>query len=601
MISLLINGIQVDTPADFSVDMRFDNPYFKKSEDYSLDIELALDSPNNHLLFGNIGRIDVTKQKLSFAAVMLVNASTVFKGKATIIKITNRSVTLQLLGGTSEINYFSNDKMIDELSLAPLYMGVPYPHWNALSYVLVKEDEYNLFFGSVDEMDMVMFDQYTLDNKEPKSSVSGYHYLVGSEIYMSRADLIPVQPYLLKMIERVLTAAGYQIGRNDIADSWMRNLYIVNHRRKPGWSYVSENGKYKADAAIALPHWSFTTFLDELEKFLCVIFIINDNTVDIIDLNRFYEGSTEVVYVAEDCVLEEYEVELNDTDNDKNVTYGNVGYGMEYTDKFLKPDASIMAYSDRAEYDDYTALSEAFEATDSDTRKTLIWVDKSTGREYIAYTADNSTTLKPVNTFGNLMRTHSSEVDVTLNIVPADTVKRSASVYFDTSSIGGGVHLSFPLNQIVTKGTTVEEASSDSIQALIENDETVESTSSEDSSVMEVAISTGDSYVVGQVQGYDQKYPLPFVDFKHDGSYTLPEMSLSLHDVCEQSIGHRLAQLKQLDSGQAYIIRFLANKRPNVRAIFVIRNKRFVCSTLSVTYDNRGEKFVYEGEFFLYE
>ena len=69
MISLLINGIQVDTPDDFSVDMRFDNPYFKKSEDYSLDIELALDSPNNHLLFGNIGRIDVSKQKLSFSAL----------------------------------------------------------------------------------------------------------------------------------------------------------------------------------------------------------------------------------------------------------------------------------------------------------------------------------------------------------------------------------------------------------------------------------------------------------------------------------------------------------------------------------------------------
>ena len=70
MISLFINGSQVDTPADFSVDMRFDNPYFKKSEDYSLDIELALDSPNNHAIFGNIGRMDVTKQKLSFSAMM---------------------------------------------------------------------------------------------------------------------------------------------------------------------------------------------------------------------------------------------------------------------------------------------------------------------------------------------------------------------------------------------------------------------------------------------------------------------------------------------------------------------------------------------------
>ena len=599
MISLLINGVQVDTPADFSVDMRFDNPYFKKSEDYSLDIELALDSPNNHLLFGNIGRIDVTKKKLSYAAIMQVNASTVFKGKATIIKINNRSVTMQLLGGTSEINYFSNDKMIDELTLAPLYMGIPYKY--SPNQWLVREDEHKTVFGSVDDVDMVMFDQYTVEDKQPSKSIGWCNYLVLSEIHIDGAFNIPPQPYLIKMLERVLTAVGYQIGRNDIADSWMRNLYIVNHRRKPGWTYIEENGKFKAEASLALPHWSFTTFLDELEKFLCVIFIINDNTIDIIDLNRFYEGTTEIIYVPDDSILEEYEVELNDTDNDKNVTYGNVGYGLEYTDKFQKPDVSVMAYSDRQEYDDYTALSEAFEAMDSDTRKTLIFVDKATSREYIAYTVDNSTTLKPVNTFGNLMRTHSSDVDVTLNIVPADTVRRDVPVYFDTSSIGGGVHLSFPINQIVTKGTTIEEASSDSIQALIENDKAVESTSSEDNSVMEVALSTGDSYVVGQVQGQNQKYPIPFVDFKHDGSYTLPEMSLSLHDVCEQSIGHRLAQLKQLDSGQPYIIRFLTNKKPNVRAIFVIRNKRFVCSTLSVTYDNKGDKFIYEGEFFLYE
>lgn len=599
MISLLINGVQVDTPADFSVDMRFDNPYFKKSEDYSLDIELALDSPNNHLLFGNIGRIDVTKKKLSYAAIMQVNASTVFKGKATIIKINNRSVTMQLLGGTSEINYFSNDKMIDELSLASLYMGIPYKY--SPNQWLVREDEHKTVFGSVDDVDMVMFDQYTVEDKQPSKSIGWCNYLVLSEIHIDGAFNIPPQPYLIKMLERVLMAVGYQIGRNDIADSWMRNLYIVNHRRKPGWTYIEENGKFKAEASLALPHWSFTTFLDELEKFLCVIFIINDNTIDIIDLNRFYEGSTEIVHIPNDCILEEYEVELNDADNEKNVTYGNVGYGLEYTDKFQKPDVSVMAYSDRQEYDDYTALSEAFEAMDSGTRKTLIFVDKATSREYIAYTVDNSTTLKPVNTFGNLMRTHSSDVDVTLNIVPADTVRRDVPVYFDTSSIGGGVHLSFPINQIVTKGTTIEEASSDSIQALIENDKAVESTSSEDNSVMEVALSTGDSYVVGQVQGQNQKYPIPFVDFKHDGSYTLPEMSLSLHDVCEQSIGHRLAQLKQLDSGQPYIIRFLTNKKPNVRAIFVIRNKRFVCSTLSVTYDNKGDKFIYEGEFFLYE
>lgn len=599
MISLFINGTQVDTPADFSVDMRFDNPYFKKSGDYSLDIELSLDSPNNHAVFGNIGRMDVKKEKLSFSAVMLVNASTVFKGKATIIKISNRAVKLQLLGGTSEVNYFSNDKMIDELILAPLYMGIPYKY--SPNQWLVRENEHNTVFGSVDDVDMVMFDQYTVEDKLPKDSIGWCNYLVSSEIGIDGAVNIPPQPYLVKMIERVLNASGYQIGRNDIEDSWMRNLYIVNHRRKPGWTYVEENGRFKAEAAIALPHWSFTTFLDELEKFLCVIFIVNENTVEIIDLNRFYEGSTEIVYIDDKSVLEEYEVELNETDNDKNVTYGNVGYEMEYTDKFLKPDPSIVVYSDKKEFDDFTALSEAFNAMDSNTRKTLVWVDKNTNREYIAYTVDGVTSLKPINLFGNLIRTNSTEVDISLKIVPADTTGRVAPVYFDNSSIGGASHFTIPMNQILTPGVTIEEASADSIQALIENDETIESTSTEDNTSMQVAISTGESYVVTRWNGKDQKYPIPFVDFKHDGNYKLPEMSLSLHDVCEQSIGHRLAQLKQLDSGQPYIIRFVALRKPNVRAIFVIHNKRFVCSTLSVTYENKSGGFIYEGEFFLYE
>ena len=63
MIELLINHQPAELPADFSFSMEYENEFFTKSSEYSLDIELPLkDSPANRRIFGQLHRITTAKK-----------------------------------------------------------------------------------------------------------------------------------------------------------------------------------------------------------------------------------------------------------------------------------------------------------------------------------------------------------------------------------------------------------------------------------------------------------------------------------------------------------------------------------------------------------
>lgn len=65
MIELFINNTLVDLPTDFSVEIQYDNPYFTKSSDFSLDVDIPLISTNNRMIFGHINRLDVAKKDIT--------------------------------------------------------------------------------------------------------------------------------------------------------------------------------------------------------------------------------------------------------------------------------------------------------------------------------------------------------------------------------------------------------------------------------------------------------------------------------------------------------------------------------------------------------
>lgn len=64
MTELYIDGQLAALPEGFNITFTSENPYFTRSSNYSLDIELPM--PANHAIFKHVNRLDVTKKRLSF-------------------------------------------------------------------------------------------------------------------------------------------------------------------------------------------------------------------------------------------------------------------------------------------------------------------------------------------------------------------------------------------------------------------------------------------------------------------------------------------------------------------------------------------------------
>ena len=76
------------------------------------------------------------------------------------------------------------------------------------------------------------------------------------------------------------------------------------------------------------------------------------------------------------------------------------------------------------------------------------------------------------------------------------------------------------------------------------------------------------------------------------------EYSLSLKDLCENSIGHRHRSLKSINSDVTYTINFESDKIPSVEKTFVIRNQKYFAKRIELTVNIRGVSPYMVGEFY---
>lgn len=124
---------------------------------------------------------------------------------------------------------------------------------------------------------------------------------------------------------------------------------------------------------------------------------------------------------------------------------------------------------------------------------------------------------------------------------------------------------------------------------------------------MEVAINTGkfnrqNVTYSGQTHAYDYAYP--FTDYQQKTGAQLTDFlpySLSLNDVCPDSVGHRLSVLKMFHSNIPYTIQFQADKLPDVNKVFLIGNKQYLCEKIETEIDADGLSKVLKGTFYRIE
>lgn len=591
MTELYIDGKSAALPEGFNISFISENPYFTRSSNYSLDVELPM--PANHAIFGHINRLDVTKTKTILPAMLMVNARCLLYGSAVLLSVEDTLVKVQLVSGNAEFNLLTNDDIyIDELDLGT----VGWPNNNQNNF----QPPANMvsYYGSVDDIEAVWLPVFYQEAKwENLQNDAIYEFGTNNFTLCPYYGRRCVQPYLLTVIKKIVEHFGYTLDTSFFDDNFLRNVYVC--------SAVSGNR-----ISAALPHWTISEFFDELEKFLCAVTVVNENTkvVSLVGLNDYFSNPGKEI-IDSLSLLREFTVEIEEEKNEKDLSIGNIGYNLpSHTDDgYSRIERDIIETAHKQEYDTYDEMVDAYNGmNDNDRKSTLFVVGK---RYYINYNENSKDALREVNLYADLIRDpESSDTKTSLSIVPAKILQFNVGVYgsvaeYDLFRPYTSMMINIPA---VGYQATVAKQERFNIQEAINGDVELEEKQAKNEH-MEVAINTGqfnrqNVTYSGQTHAYDYAYP--FTDYQQRTAAQLTDFlpySLSLNDVCPDSIGHRLSTLNIFHSNTPYTIQFLADKMPDVNKVFLIGNKQYLCEKIEAEIDADGLNKVLKGTFYRIE
>ena len=594
MTELYIDGQLAALPEGFNITFTSENPYFTRSSNYSLDIELPM--PANHAIFKHVNRLDVTKKKTILPATLIVDARCLLYGSAVLLSVEDALVKVQLVSGNAEFNLLTNDDLyIDELDLGTYFLPITDRPFGDF----LPSSRMTAYYGSVDDAEVVWLPVFYQEVKQENLN-NNVQYEDGNNNFLPCPEFLRtcVQPYLLTVIKKLVEHFGYILDTSFFNNNFLRNIYICS-------------AVPSLQLADALPHWTISDFFDELEKFLCAITIVDENTktVRFVGLNDYFSNSDKEV-INNSSLLREFEVEIEDNKNDKDISSGNVSYNLpSYTDDgYWRLDKDLLDAAHKIEYANYLDMKHAYDTMDKEERKKAIFILGK--RCYINYSKDNKDTLREVNLYSDLIRNpESSDPDTSLKITPAKIAQYDIGMYkfllhnFDYVKTDTSLVLNIP---VVSYYRAAYDQNPFNIQEAIEGNVELQEKRKKNE-YMEVAINTGkfnrqNVTYSGQTHAYDYAYP--FTDYQQKTGAQLTDFlpySLSLNDVCPDSVGHRLSVLKMFHSNIPYTIQFQADKLPDVNKVFLIGNKQFLCEKIETEIDADGLSKVLKGTFYRIE
>lgn len=354
------------------------NPFLEKQGDYSLDIDLPLAGcAENIKIFGPAHRTEIAK--LPYVGkrypARLYAPPVSLKGSITVTKVTEAILTVQFIGGYSEMKESFKDldgaeMYIDQLDgmgkaweeneiFTEFYNGTWAAQmadenlmletegiqgfYNYVRYNIDKgrclgrawENGWHLevFAAQPDSTNYVAFpildSDKTVRNKWYPGNMQ-YEDIDGepvpkyehpSLLYLDLDEnedeegLAP-QPYLFFALGKILKAIGYNLVYNELEGTWLNSIFIAN-------AYPS------LDLKDMLPHVKISDFIEEIERYLHVYIYVDGRDVYI------YHNKLEDVGARERIneVVAEYEDSFEDPDTDA-VLSANLWYN--FKDKLPK-------------------------------------------------------------------------------------------------------------------------------------------------------------------------------------------------------------------------------------------------------------------------
>ena len=397
-------------------------------------------------------------------------------------------------------------------------------------------------------------------------------------------------------------------------DPW-QCLYIVNGRLTTYYNKM-------------LPDWTVNDFFSEIEKLFNMVLIIERDTKDVYLVQRgsYYEDA-EKIFIKE--VLDEY---TNTVDEESCESYskGNIGYDVPDDEYFKYQNISplLLEFCTFETLDNWSAINNDIQ---SKKKKNIIYTNAESGVQYIAAQDESGIYYpKKVNTFRPIKNNpNSPNLDISFKITPAAMREREFFVWLYEGYTGdreivrrtklyqGLVQMpAIATDEYVPRTRERGEATfsnntEDNINDIQEAIEDSLDSSSENTSVTDIRLAffvEEQQVEAAKIDGGDPvslPYEIAFVDnyldFEESGEKLVSNVSgatLKLDDVLGMKGYYQ--EIKPIDTTQEYHFRFSYHGRIEVKSIFVIKNREYVCKEIEIEVTEKGFDPIIEGVFYRY-
>lgn len=571
MTELFIDNKPVTLPQGLDLKVKQQNPLVTKNGTFTLDLTLSLQERNNSILYKHIERLQAAAAFDNRKALLISNGHVILNGTEAYISNTNEEVKIQLLSGNSELNYF----MGTDVYISSLDLGKETDLSNEhLNQVIKKGFPDTAFVTPMVKIGSSIY------NEHPEIGFDG---ILGKPYTFSN---VAIQPFLLAMIEKVLTALGYRIEHNEARnDDFLSRIFLLNS---------DKSGEYNK----VLPGWKVKDFLEECEKLMNLVFII-DNVNRSVKIRCASFNNVIGTYTINN-VLDAFE--RTTVDDNEKVSYKNVCYdfpsALEYKFQCIEDEVLNRALLNTSQtYNDFMNKLKGADGSilpdsvgDQFYSSSYLWYVVETDSYYIidkrTYNfPDNppeaATTYyypRKVHTF----RKYQSNKDddfLKLSFFPCVYYsKDSTPWYVNTERI-----------PYLPGANDKESGAEYSIKKLIEN-----GAADFNSTKKPVALSS----FYASLNGY--YFTLnDYVADNHSTTSWYQEEYGTFRLTGPKGLVKRYYQPNlNIDFTREYTIKFISNTLPDVQAEFILNNKLFICKELEYRIMNEGIHPVITGTFY---